>query len=134
MLYELKIHHDYSFDAENEKEAYKYENGENDLATCDDEILDDVSEIITNVFKKYKDNIKIGYKDNLEVVDENKYIDITLYYDSDNISSYYEHVNVTDTYCIYIELNNVSKDIIETILSSELSVLGDDISYEISEV
>lgn len=135
MLYELKIYNNYSFDAENEKEAYKYEIQENDLDdSYNNEILEDVSEIITKFCKKYKDNIKIGDKDNLEAVDENKYIYITFYYESTNISSYYEHVNVTDTYCIYIELNDVSKDIIETGLSNELDELGDDISYEVSEV
>ena len=132
MLYEVKIHNNYSFDAENEKEAYKYEIGENDL---DDSYIDleDVSDIITKFCKKYKDNIKIGDKDNLEAIEENDYIDIMNYYESTDISSFYEHVNVTDTYCIYIELNNVSKDIIETNLGTELDELND-VSYEVSEV
>lgn len=135
MLYELKLHNEYSFEAENEKEAYKYETLENDLDdSYDNEILEDVSKIITKFCKKYKDNIKIGDKDNLETVDENRYIDIMCYYESTDISSCYETVNVADTYCIYIELNNVSKDIIETELSSELDELGDDILYDVSEV
>ena len=135
MLLQCKIYHKYSFEAENEKEAYKYEIEENDLDdSYNNEILEDVSEIITKFCKKYKDNIKIGNKDNLEAIDENNYIDIMNYYESTDISSYHEQVNVTDTYCIYMELNNVSKDIIETKLDIELTKLNDEISYVISEV
>lgn len=135
MLLQCKIYHKYSFEAENEKEAYKYEIEENDLDdSYNNEILEDVSEIITKFCKKYKDNIKIGNKDNLKAIDENNYIDIMNYYESTDISSYHEQVNVTDTYCIYMELNNVSKDIIETKLDTELNKLNDEISYVISEV
>lgn len=142
MLYKIDIYTQFTFKAKNEEEAYKYDMGELEIdydkleidSSYEDttDLIESASNSFTNFCKKYKDNIKIGTKDKLEPIDENHtYIDLTNYYRGCYSSASYEYVHITIHYCIYIELCDLDKSIIDTELFNQLD---DCIDCEYTEV